>query len=634
MSMIRLALINFKNSFRNYLSLILSLAFTILVLFNFQNLIDSEAFEVLGSKNQEYVEIIVQVISVVLGCFMFFFLWYATNVFLTKRKKEIGIYIFMGLSNRKIGKLYMIETVLIGIAALILGIGAGILTTQLFQMILLAISDISVDISFQISLRPILITTAVYLVMYLIFALKGYVNVVRSSVIEMVSAARKNEYVRQNTFVLILKAVVGVAVLSYGYMLAIKEGGQEVMGNVLAAVVLVVVGIYLLFGGFLPVLFLYLSKKKLFLYQKERNLWVNNVIFRIKKNYRTYAMTCVLMICSVTALATGVAMKFRYEAIVSFRNTYTYQFTSGRQGLDEKIRPLIEQDNEIAYNSEISMLLLDASVMNARFLEPGYVVVSYGQLKKLAEDTGLEFTLKEPGNDEIIKLSRLHMLSLLTDRSHETVTIQGKSYRQTAEANIPYLGYFQEEMSIYLVNEEEYEKLLPLGTQMRTYNYKILDMYNFAASIDELDMFLESPDGADVGRVTIDPGSSDIEWVKILHTVCIFMFMVFVLASGSILFMKLYNDAFEEKERYQVLRKLGIAKKTLKKSAACELRTAYAMPFLVMLLSARFSVHALEKMMYADLTFIYLVSSCVVLAIFILCYWCSVSVYVKNAEVE
>ena len=102
MSMIRLALINFKNSFRNYLSLILSLAFTILVLFNFQNLIDSEAFEVLGSKNQEYVEIIVQVISVVLGCFMFFFLWYSTNVFLTRRKKEIGIYVFMGLSNEKI----------------------------------------------------------------------------------------------------------------------------------------------------------------------------------------------------------------------------------------------------------------------------------------------------------------------------------------------------------------------------------------------------------------------------------------------------------------------------------------------------------------------------------------------------
>ena len=149
MSMGKLALLNFKNSFKNYLAVILSLAFTILIFLNFQNVVYSDIFEGLGGKNKEYIDIVIQIISFVLGCFMFFFLWYATNVFLTKRKKEIGIYIFMGLSNRKIGKLYMIETVLIGIAALILGIGAGILTTQLFQMILLAISDISVDICLE-----------------------------------------------------------------------------------------------------------------------------------------------------------------------------------------------------------------------------------------------------------------------------------------------------------------------------------------------------------------------------------------------------------------------------------------------------------------------------------------------------
>ena len=53
MSMMKLALINFRNGFRNYLSLVLSLAFTVLVLFNFQNLITSGAFEVLGTRNRE-----------------------------------------------------------------------------------------------------------------------------------------------------------------------------------------------------------------------------------------------------------------------------------------------------------------------------------------------------------------------------------------------------------------------------------------------------------------------------------------------------------------------------------------------------------------------------------------------------
>ena len=128
-------------------------------------------------------------------------------------------------------------------------------------------------------------------------------------------------------------------------------------------------------------------------------------------------------------------------------------------------------------------------------------------------------------------------------------------------------------MSFYLVNDEEYARLLPLGEEVFTYNYKIKDIYNFAASVDELNTLNQL-----AGRITIDPKSSDIEWIKVLYTVCIFMFMVFILASGSILFMKLYNDAFEEKERMLVLKKLGISGKTLKKSISHEQKTAYALP--------------------------------------------------------
>ena len=125
MGIVRLSFVNFKNSFRSYLSLILSLAFTILVLFNFQNIRYSGAFQVLGTRNEEYVGIIINVISFVLGCFMFFFVWYATNVFLTRRKKEMGVYIFMGLSNERIGALYFLETVFTGAAALFLGLTLG-----------------------------------------------------------------------------------------------------------------------------------------------------------------------------------------------------------------------------------------------------------------------------------------------------------------------------------------------------------------------------------------------------------------------------------------------------------------------------------------------------------------------------
>lgn len=630
MRMINLAFLNFKNSFKNYLSLVISLAFTVLIFLNFQNIIYSDAFAVLGSQNKEYIDIIIRVISFVLGCFMFFFLWYSTNVFLTKRKKEIGIYVFMGLTNQKIGRMYMIETALTGLSALVLGIIFGILTTGLFQMILLAISDIAIDIRFRFSLQPILITAGVYLIMYLIFVLKGYFSIVNSSVLSMVSAAKQNEYVRQKTAALLVKTVLGVCVLGSGYYMAVKEGGQEVMGNVMAAVVLVTIGVYLLFGGLLPFIFQNLAKNKKFLYRGQRNLWMNNVIFRMKKNYRTYAMVCVLILCSVTALATGFAMKQRYDNMVRFENTYTFQFLSDQTDIDEKARQIIDKNNEIAYSSQIPILCLDSSAVKSHVNYSQYAIVSYSALKQLAEETDLEFGLEEPKEDEIIAATHLYLLSIITDHSDIEVTINGKAYRQIAETSIPYMGYLQESISFYVVNDAEYERLLPLGQQLYTYNYRIRNLETFAATRDELDILTSNTEENYTGRVAIDPNSNDMDWIKVLYSLCIFMFMVFILASGSIMFMKLYNDAFEEKERYLIMKKMGFENRTLKKSIAKELGTAYILPFAVMCISSYFSVHALEKMMYTNLIVINVASVLVVLVIFLICYCLSVSVYRKN----
>ena len=273
MSLAKLSIMNFKASFKNYVSLIISLAFTVLIIFNFFNLMDSSIMESLGKINSQNIKIVIQCVIVVLSCFMFFFIWYATNVFLTKRKKEIGVYVFMGLTNQRIGKLYMLETMLIGLVALVMGIGFGILISQLFTMTLVTISDIEVNLSFEISLSAILWSSLIYFIVYMIFVFKGYINLVRSSVLDMVSANRQNEYVKQNKVILFLKAILGIIILVLGYYYAIKEGGMETMANALLAVILVIIGVYLLFGGFIPLIYQTLASNKRFLYKKQRTLW-------------------------------------------------------------------------------------------------------------------------------------------------------------------------------------------------------------------------------------------------------------------------------------------------------------------------------------------------------------------------
>lgn len=634
MRMMNLAFLNFKNGFKNYLSLVISLAFTILVLFNFQNIIYSGAFEVLGTRNKEYIDIIIQMISFILGCFMFFFIWYATNVFLTRRKKEIGIYVFMGLSNEQIGKMYFIETVLIGLSALFLGLIFGTLSTGLFQMILLLISDVTVDIQFRPKIRPIVITTLIYLAIYLIFVVKGYLGIVRSSVLNMISAAKQNEYVKQNQILLFLKSVLGLGILCTGYYLAVKEGRSNVMGNAFTAVVLVTIGVYLLFGGLLPFAFQALSRKKIFLYQKQRILWINNVIFRMKKNYRTYAMVCILMLCSVTALATGFAMRNRYDNILQFENTYTFQLLSSQNDLDAHAREAIEKNNEIVFSSQIPILSLDSSYINSGTYYNRYAILSYSRLKLLAEETNMEFSFEEPSDDETISISHLYLASLITERTNIKVDIAGKTYSQIDDVTIPYLGYLQESIRFFVVNDREYERLCPLGEELYTFNYRVKNLELFFQTRDNLDSMIKELKDEDIGRVAIDPASNELDWVKVLHSICIFMFFVFILASGSIMFMKLYHDAFEERERYLVIMKMGVDQQILKKSISIELATAYGMTFLVMGISSYFSVGALAKMMYTNLGIVNIISVIIVLVILLVWYFLSVRAFMRNAGIR
>ncbi len=640
MRMYQLAWQNVKGSLCSYFSLILSLTFTIMIFFNFQMIVYSDALDAIGKHNQDYSSMIVHTLSVVLVFFMIFFTGYAASVFLVRRKKEMGIYIFMGLTNEKIARLYAAEMTFTGIVTLAAGIASGMLTTQLFQMILLALSDIAAETGFSYSIQPVLITSAVFLAVYLFFVIMGYFNIVRSSVLNLVSAARQNEYVRQGSLVLVLKTIAGIGILSAGFYLAVVEGGMEVLNHSLQAVVLVIAGVYFLFGGLIPLVFQGLARNKIYLYKKQRTLWVNQMIFRMKKNYRTYAAVCVLMICSVTALAASFALKERYERMVHYRNTYTFQMLSERPDLSDEAEQAVTQDNEIVYSSRISLLQVQDRGQDAQNETSGgkaCALICYSQLKQLAKDTGLKFDIPDLKDDEIVNITHLYLMSFHTKRTGIEVEIAGKTFRQLDEINEPYLGVLQEQQNYFAVSDAVYEQMIPDGKQLYLSNYRIRDVYRYKASLKALDKLAdrERGQGRYIGRVVTAPDStSEWEWIKILYSLGVFMVMVFIMASGSILFMKLYNDAFEDRGRYDILQKIGCSYKTLRRAAAQELLAQYALPFAVMTVSSYFSVHALEKVMHTDLAEIRLASVGIILVFFLICYRISVGVYVKNAGIR
>ena len=288
---------------------------------------------------------------------------------------------------------------------------------------------------------------------------------------------------------------------------------------------------------------------------------------------------------------------------------------------------MIEENTELAYSAKIPVLLIDTSLINAMDYANQYAVLPYSALKALSIEAGLAFDLPEPGEDQVIKVSHPVLLSLITDRTDAVMTINGKSYLQIEESTVPYLGYLQESIGFYVVNDNEYASLLPLGEEMLAANYKIRYPEDFEHTKGALDGWRTLLGDSGIARVAIDPKSNELDWIKVMYSMGVFMFLVFVVASGSIMFMRLYNDAFEETERTKVLLKLGIDRGDLRRAVKAELAAAYGVPFLVMSVSSFFSVGALSKMMFVDLSGVNAVSLVIVLAVLIVWYRLSVWVY-------
>lgn len=522
MSLFKLAYSNFKRSVKNYVALIISLSFSIFTFFNFQNIVFSNAMDVLKEKNSDYIAIIIQVISIVLIIFVFFFIWYATNVFLSQRKKEIGIFTFMGLDNVKIGKMYVIEVAMIGLLSLIIGLGSGALFSKLFTMLLLRLSDISVDVSFSFSIIPVLLTIALFVTIFAIMIIKGYINILRSSVLDMLSASKQNELREEKIIITLLKVVIGVVLICGGYYAAMMVGDMSSFIYIFYAVVLVVAGIYFLYNGVIPFVIKKLAQNKSYLYQKERSLWVNNLAFRLKKNYRAYAMVTILMICSVTVLATSFAMKQRYDNISHFRGTYTYTVMANKALDGNQIAQKISSNNELNYHNSLNYIALNADMVKSKYLYNQYGVVSYSQLKKAAKEAKIEFDIPKLDDQQVVNLTRLYLLDISDPEINPVIEIAGEKYQIVDETATSYLGLLQENISTYIVSDNTYEKLRNFGQEFYMYNYQIKDPNNYQASIDYLNSLVKDGPVDYVSYLANDPNGGDIAWVRVMYSICIF----------------------------------------------------------------------------------------------------------------
>ena len=266
------------------------------------------------------------------------FLFYTNSFLVRRRQREFGLYHVLGLGKRHIALLCAIETLLTAAIALATGLVIGIGLSFAVELGLRASIRAEVDFAFRVSGAVVAKTVLVYLAIFLLILLSTLVKVGRGTAVSLLRSESCGEKPpRANVLVAVLGAVL--LVVAYGMAVSIQEPLQAML-LFFVAVILVILGTYLLFIAGSVALCRALQKNKSYYYQSRHFVSVSSMTYRMKRNGAGLASICILATMVLVMLSSSACLYFGAED--SLNVTYPHEFSLTVWARDAEALPKLE----------------------------------------------------------------------------------------------------------------------------------------------------------------------------------------------------------------------------------------------------------------------------------------------------
>ncbi len=225
-------------------------------------------------------------VTALTGGFSVIFLFYTNSFLIKQRKKELGLYQVMGMDKKNLSLMMLWETLITAAVSLGAGLLLGLALGKLMFLIFLKAVHFPVPLDFAVEPEALLKTARLFLAVFLINLAWNLFRVARSAISELAGASRAGEREPRGKWLL---AVFGLASLGGGYYIAQTADSPLTAVNVFFfAVILVIIGTYLLFMSGSIVLLKALKKNKTYYYKTKHFTAVSGMLYRMKQNAVTY----------------------------------------------------------------------------------------------------------------------------------------------------------------------------------------------------------------------------------------------------------------------------------------------------------------------------------------------------------
>ena len=541
---------------------------------------------------------------------------YANGFVMKNRSKEFGLYSILGLGRSQIQLLQVVEMTLFALINLIVGLVLGVLLNRLAFALLLKAMRFNVPISYEFQIASVIIIGILFSGIFVFLMISNAIKIRVSRPLELLREKKSGE--KTGRF-LSIRALIGVAILGYAYYISQSiESPIKALGWFFVAVLLVVIATYILFDAGSIALLRFLKNRKTFYYRPINFISVSNLIFRMRKNAMGLASICILSTMVLVTLGTTGSLQFGAQEVINRTSPTDFDF-----------RGMYRNPEEVAeYSKEVKQLAASASSKVTDFYEYSYILTAgnhegnvlntnFKQLGGLPEamlvlvsvedynrNTGENLTVNSGemllGEESFKKRPSFNQVALGDNTISVAQIIDIKNFSKIAVAN----PNITDHSYIGILNEEDMVKVVPYYSKEndaghRSYTRNYIALWNTSSKTDEekkkeLELYQQSDIAGGIdGKIEI--AQLLFQFYGSLLFLGILLAIAFSVGAVLVIYYKQVSEGYEDRERYVILKKIGIDQPMIHQSINRQVLIVFFLPLLTAFLHTALSYNMVSK---------------------------------------
>lgn len=612
----KLAVTNLKNNRKTYVPYIFTGVLTVMMFYIIDALSRGKGI------TQDTLKICLQYATGVIVVFAVIFLFYTNSFLIKRRKKEIGVYNILGMGKRHIARMMAVETILTAGISILGGLVFGIIFGKLMYLLLLKILHNSVDMQFSVNGTAIVQTVILFAGIFLLTYLYNILQIQLVNPVELLHGGNQGEKEPKSRWLLV---IVGVAALGNGYWIALTtEAPLEALLKFFVAVVCVIIGTYALFIAGSIVVLKILRKNKAYYYNPKHFTSVSGMIYRMKQNGAGLANICVLSTMVLVMVSTTVSLYAGMEDILDsrFPRDVSIVCNEADTNKEETLQRLIKEQCEKAGVKITDRVRYRYGSMNAVLkgnnlekVEQYYPDNHFYYVEMITQE---EYNRIEKKN---VSLKEQEILTYTTNGKcgKKQINIAGQNYqvkKELSEMTSQPKSTAEMYKTLYIVfaNAEQIERIEPFSYADK-FNLKGDDGKQKEALEQIQNEFYEKiPDGMMESRML--SRSSFYELYGGLFFIGIYLGSMFIMATVLIIYYKQISEGYDDRERYQIMQKVGMSKKEVKRSIRSQVLSVFFLPLIVAVIHVAVAFKVMTKILgVLNLTNVLLFAVCTIITI-------------------